>query len=153
MVWVIQQTRGSYPTEIFSLCSDGSGSQPVWTYLQRSRPKYGCHSPLEERAQPFDLGLYKAPEVKKVTFEKPGRVDVFCSIHSRMSCIVLVLENPYFASTNERGIYKIPNIPAGTYKLKAWHERLPSQTKEITISDDGTLKVDFTLGITNLPKY
>jgi plastocyanin len=103
-------------------------------------------------AQPFDLGLYRAPEVKKVTFEKPGRVDVFCSIHSRMSCIVLVLENPFFASTNERGIYKIPNVPPGVYKLKAWHERLPSQVKEITVPAEGDLTIDFTLGITNLPK-
>ena len=45
------------------------------------------------------------------------------------------------------------NVPAGTYKLKAWHERLPSQTKEITVPETGEVKVDFTLGITNLPKY
>src|SRR5581483_2555405 len=32
-------------------------------------------------AKPFDLQLYKAPVVKPVTFDKPGRVDVFCSIH------------------------------------------------------------------------
>src|SRR5687768_2447569 len=38
--------------------------------------------------KPFDLGLYKDPEVKKVTFDTTGRVDVFCSIHSKMSCVV-----------------------------------------------------------------
>ena len=69
-----------------------------------------------------------------------------------MNCIVLVLENPFFASTDKKGKYQIQNVPAGTYKLKAWHERLPSLTKEITVTDDGELKVDFTLGITNLPK-
>jgi len=39
-----------------------------------------------------------------------------------------------------------------THKLKAWHERLPSQTREITLPETGEIKVDFTLGITNLPK-
>jgi plastocyanin len=102
--------------------------------------------------KPFDLQLYKAPVVKEVQFDKPGRVDVFCSIHTRMSCIVLVLENPYFARANEKGQFVISGVPAGTYKLKAWHERLPSQTKEITVTDQGDVKVDFTLGITNLPK-
>jgi len=102
--------------------------------------------------KPFDLGLYKSPEVKQVIFDRPGRVDVFCSIHTRMNCIVLVLENPFFAATNEKGSYKIANVPAGTYKLKAWHERLPSQTREITVPDEGEVKADFTLGITNLPK-
>ena len=100
----------------------------------------------------FDLGLYKSPQIEKVTFEKPGRVDVFCSIHTRMNCIVLVLQNPYFATANERGKYTIANVPAGTYKLMAWHERLPEDVKEITVPENGDLKVDFTLGIKNLPK-
>ena len=104
-------------------------------------------------AKPFDLDLYKAPKVKSVTFDKPGRVDVFCSIHSSMSCVVLVLENPYFASANDKGVYSISNVPPGIYKLKAWHERLPAQIKEITVPETGEVKVDFTLGITTLPKY
>jgi plastocyanin len=103
-------------------------------------------------AKQFDLGLYKSPEVGRVVFDKPGRVDVFCSIHSRMNCIVLVLENPFFAATNDRGSYKIGNIPPGTYKLKAWHERLPSRVQEVTVPESGEVKVDFTLGIMNLPK-
>ena len=103
-------------------------------------------------ARSFDLDLYKAPEIKAVSFDKPGRVDVFCSIHTRMSCVVLVLENPYFASTDEKGSYRISNVPPGTYKLKAWHERLPSQTQEITVPESGDVKIDFTLGIKGLPK-
>jgi len=100
----------------------------------------------------FDLGLYKAPEVGRVTFDKPGRVDVFCSIHTRMSCVILVLENPFFATTNNKGGYSIADVPPGTYKLKAWHERLPSQTQEIVVREHGDVKVDFVLGIKNLPK-
>jgi len=104
--------------------------------------------------RPFDLLLYKGdPPNKAVPFEKTGRVDVFCSIHSHMHCIVLVLENPYFASSDRRNHYRIENVPAGTYKLKAWHERLPSEVKEITVPATGEVKVDFTLGINNLPKF
>jgi plastocyanin len=102
--------------------------------------------------KPFDLDLYKAPVVKQVTFDQPGRVDVFCSIHTAMSCVVLVLENPYFAATSEKGRYVILNVPAGTYQLKAWHERLPAQVQEITVPEKGEVKADFTLGIKGLPK-
>ena len=104
-------------------------------------------------AKPFDLGLYRHPTLKKVTFDQPGRVDVFCSIHTRMSCVVLVLENPWFAAADEEGRYRIENVPPGTYKLKAWHERLPVQEKEVVVPAEGEVKVDFTLGIRNLPKY
>ena len=102
--------------------------------------------------KPFDLGLYK-DKTKQLTFDKPGRVDVFCSIHSAMHCIVLVLENPYYALTDGANRYVIPNVPAGTYKLKAWHERVPSQTRAITVPETGEIQTDFTLGITGLPQY
>ena len=105
-------------------------------------------------AKQFDLGLYKGnPKEKSVTFDKPGKVDVFCSIHENMHCIVLVLENPYFASTDEDGGYRINDVPPGTYKLTAWHERLPSDEREIVVPTNGDVKVDFTLGIKNLPQY
>jgi len=101
----------------------------------------------------FDLGLYKGnPPEKKVTFNKAGRADVFCSIHANMHCIVLVLENSYFSLADERNHYSISNVPPGTYKLKAWHERMPPQIKEITVPATGDVKADFVLGITNLPK-
>ena len=103
--------------------------------------------------KPFDLGLYKNNEVKRVTFDKPGRVDVFCSIHTKMSCIILVVQNPFFAVTDEKGNYKISNLPAGTYKMKAWHERVPSQEKEIAVPAVGTVAADFVLTISGLPKY
>jgi plastocyanin len=105
-------------------------------------------------AKQFDLGLYKGnPPEKRVTFDKPGRVDVFCSIHTSMNCIVLVLENPYFASTDEQGNYKIRDVPPGRYKMKAWHERLPAEEREITVPTNGEVRVDFVLGIKNLPQY
>ena len=101
---------------------------------------------------PFDLGLYKGTDAKPVTFAKPGRVDVFCSIHSRMGCIVMVLENPFFATTDNKGRYTIQNVPAGKYKLKAWHERLPTQSEEVTVEESGEIRIDFVLGIKGLPK-
>ena len=103
-------------------------------------------------SNPFDLDLYKNPTIKKWTFKNPGRVDVFCSIHANMNCVVLVLQNPYFALVSQAGRFAITNVPAGTYKLKAWHERLPTLTQEIAVPESGDAKVDLVLGIKNLPK-
>ncbi len=73
-------------------------------------------------------------EDKQVTFDKAGRVDVFCSTHANMHCIVLVLDNPYFAIAEK-------------------NQRMPPQTKEITVPASGEVKADFVLGITGLPQY
>ncbi|MEI8290778.1 MAG: carboxypeptidase regulatory-like domain-containing protein [Verrucomicrobiota bacterium] len=105
-------------------------------------------------AKKFDLELYKGnPPEKRVTFNHAGKVDVYCSIHANMHCVVLVMENPYFSMTDAGGFYTISNVPAGTYKLKAWHERLPADEQEIVVSTNGVTKANFTLTIKNLPKY
>jgi plastocyanin len=102
----------------------------------------------------FDLQLYNSDQpAKSVVFDKPGQVDVFCAIHSKMHCIVLVLQNPYFALADDRGRFVIRNVPAGTYKLHAWQERMPGQEREITVPAEGEARVDFVLGLGELPKY
>jgi plastocyanin len=104
-------------------------------------------------AKQFDLDLYKDnPPDKFVVFDQPGKVDVYCSIHANMHCVVLVLPNPYFAKTDADGHYTITNVPPGKYKLKAWHERVPADSREITVPETGVTNVDFTLTIKNLPK-
>jgi plastocyanin len=97
-------------------------------------------------AKEFDLGLYKQPEVKRVTFDRPGRVDILCSIHTQMSAVVLVLENSFFAKTDEAGRYAIRGLPAGRYTFRAWHERLPGVRREVVVPEKGEARLDFVLG-------
>ncbi|MFM8619236.1 MAG: carboxypeptidase regulatory-like domain-containing protein [Opitutaceae bacterium] len=94
----------------------------------------------------FDLGLYKNPEKRRVTFNRAGRVDVLCSIHTQMSAVVLVLENPFFAKSDEQGNYAIKGLPAGEYTVRAWHERLPGVRRKVTVPATGAVRLDFVLG-------
>ena len=93
----------------------------------------------------FNLGTYDVGVVKHVTFDKPGEIPLLCNVHAEMSAFVIVLENPYFSITGKDGVFKIENVPAGTYKLSAWHERLKTITKDVTIEAGKTANVDFQL--------
>lgn len=103
-------------------------------------------------AKEFDLGYYKKEQVPEVRFDRVGRVDVFCAIHTKMHCIILVVPNPYHVVADEHGRFTLKNVPAGTYKVRAWHERLPSQVRELTVPAQGEAKVTFTLGFGGAPK-
>ena len=92
-------------------------------------------------AKEFDLGLYKHPESKRVTFDRPGRVDILCSIHTQMSAVILVLDTPYFAASKKDGSLDLGNVPAGNYKLRIFHERatgaaLLGAERRLTITAD-----------------
>lgn len=103
-------------------------------------------------AKEFDLGLYKNPEKRQVTFNRAGRVDVLCSIHTQMSAVVLVLENPFFAKSDDQGRYSITGLPAGEYTVRAWHERLPGIRRKVTVPATGAVRLDFVLGPGGTPE-
>jgi plastocyanin len=104
-------------------------------------------------AKEFDLGYYKKEKVPRVTFDKVGRVDVFCAIHTKMHCVILVVPNRFFATADAGGHFVIRDVPAGTYKVRAWHERLPSREADVVVPATGEVHADFTLGPGELPKY
>jgi len=103
-------------------------------------------------AKEFDLGYYKKEKVPEVQFDRAGRVDVFCAIHTKMHCIILVVPNPFFAKADDKGRFAIRKVPAGTYKVRAWHERLPPQTRVMSVPAEGEVRVEFALGVGQLPK-
>jgi plastocyanin len=92
----------------------------------------------------FDLGYYGKGKSKSVTFDKPGVVQVFCDIHSTMSAYVLVVDSPFVTQPDERGEYVLPDVPNGSYTLKAWHPDLGDRSVKIVVGDDVT-RVDVTL--------
>ena len=87
----------------------------------------------------FDLGAFIHGQSRSVTFSKPGLVKLRCNVHSSMLAFVLVLENNYFTTPDERGNYQITGIPPGRYKLRAWHESLPGVETWANL-DDATLR-------------
>ncbi len=104
-------------------------------------------------AKPFDLGYYKKEKSPELVFDHVGQIDVFCAIHTKMHCIILVVPNRFFAKADDRGRFTIPDLPAGTYKVKAWHERFPrGKTMEITVPAEGEVKADLVISL-DLPKY
>jgi plastocyanin len=102
--------------------------------------------------QDFNLGFYKKEKVPEVRFDRLGRVDIFCAIHTDMHCIILVLPNPFFSLADAHRHFAIQNVPAGTYRLKAWHERIPAQVRDVVVPAEGEVKIGFVLGVAELPK-
>ena len=59
-------------------------------------------------------------------FDRPGVVVLGCNIHDQMVGWILVVDTPYYAQTvAATGTAQIDNVPAGTYRLRTWHTRLP----------------------------
>jgi plastocyanin len=93
----------------------------------------------------FDLDLYKKPKSASWTFKYPGLVRVFCNIHPQMSAFVLVRDNPFWARPAGDGSFEIPDVPAGTWVLKAWHERAGEVAETLRVPETGSVAVALKL--------
>jgi plastocyanin len=88
----------------------------------------------------FDLGFYEAGSSKTVHFDRPGVSFLFCNIHPEMSGAVIVVDTPYFGTSDRTGRVAIANVPDGRYELNVWYERslpedLKAASRTVTISD------------------
>lgn len=143
---VVVQRNVDFAPHVTPICV---GGRVVWP--NRDQIYHNVFSMSE--VKPFDLGLRTDKDrPAEVLFDRVGRVDVFCSIHSAMHCIILVLPSPFFAKVNARGRYTLSGVPAGTYRVTAWHDRLPPRSLQVTVPAEGTVEQDFTLGLFDLPK-
>jgi len=93
----------------------------------------------------FDLGRFPKGESKSIRFPKAGLVQVFCHIHSDMSAVIMVLDNPLFAVPNLRGHYVIEGVPPGEYRVVAWHERIKPISDRVRVTAGQTATLDFTI--------
>ena len=91
---------------------------------------------------PFNKAQPKFKKVMTEKFEKPDVVQIKCDVHTWMSGWVIVAGNPYYALTDDAGSFKIADVPAGTYTLEYWHEKLGKQTKQITVPATGSVTAD-----------
>jgi plastocyanin len=101
------------------------------------------------RAESFDLGRYPKGSSKRVRFDNPGVVKVFCHIHSDMSAIVVVLDNPFFVSPDADGNYVIDGLPPGDYKVTGWHERAHPVTLRVHVDPGRTSPADFNIPLSD----
>ncbi len=103
---------------------------------------------LPKENREFNIGMPPTVTESDKSFNKPEPVfPVKCDVHPWMKSYVAVMTHPFFAVTGDDGQFKIDNLPAGTYELEAWHERLGTQTLSVTVGDSGAASADFAFKI------
>ena len=67
----------------------------------------------------------------------PAPFAVSCAIHPWMKSQMMVCDHPYFAVTDDKGEFAIPNVPAGVeLEFRVWHEKA-GYIQEVTVGGQG----------------
>lgn len=84
-------------------------------------------------AKTFELSLYAGKSAPPVVFDKPGIVVLGCEIHDNMVAWVLVVNTPFHARSDDSGRLTLRDLPAGDYRVRAWHEPMRDATAARTV--------------------
>ena len=92
-------------------------------------------------AKRFDIGKYAPSQMRQVTFDTPGVVELFCDIDPSMAGFVFVLPHRVFTRPDASGAFTLPKLPRGNYILKAWHPSLGRLSRKVEMPKKGDLVV------------
>lgn len=103
---------------------------------------------LPKKNQEFNMAMPANRKEATTTFKKAEGIFKFkCDVHPWMTAYTAVLKHPYFDVTEKDGAFEISGLPAGTYEIEAWHEKLGTKTAEVTVGEEETKTVDFTMTV------
>jgi hypothetical protein len=118
---------------------------------------------LQGRATIFHVAIPSQDQEVDITrrLTRPGIIRVVSDTAPHMAAWMVVHDSPYLAVTDERGAFRIEDIPPGPYRVTVWHEGFRRRgidkhgrpvyeaphtiTKEVTVAPRATATVAFDL--------
>jgi plastocyanin len=92
----------------------------------------------------FNMAMPPTRKEAEHTFGKAeGMFVIKCDVHPWMQSYMGVFADPFFAVTRSDGKFTIANLPAGTYEVEAWHEKLGTRKATVTVGASDTQTTTF----------
>ena len=71
-------------------------------------------------------------------------VMITCDVHPWMRAYAGVVPHPFFAVTGPGGAFTLTGLPAGSYTVEAWHERLGRTTALVQVAEGASAQAALT---------
>jgi plastocyanin len=94
---------------------------------------------------PFNQAQPKFKKTLQVKIDKPEAIEVKCDVHGWMHGWLVATESPYVAVTDKSGSFKLTDVPAGSYTVEVWHEKLGKTSQKVTVKGKDEAKVNFEM--------
>jgi len=92
----------------------------------------------------FNLGQPDKGVISRPLRPRRGQqIGLECDAHDFMLGWIFAADNPYAVVVDSLGRFEIPDVPAGTYTVGAWHPFLGVIEQQITLASRATTRIDF----------
>lgn len=111
-------------------------------YLNNDGVDHNVYTPDGDK---FNLGMFAQGKSAEHEYKEPGTYTQLCSVHPEMLAYVFVSQNPYSATVDSKGNYKIDGVPPGEYDLEIWNAKLKAAPQRVKVEEKKAAKADFAL--------
>ena len=99
------------------------------------------------KVREFDLGYYSSGQTRKVTFNQPGIVQVYCHLHSQMNAAIVVAPNAWYTRPRSDGTFVFSEVPPGVHTVVVWHKSAGFFKRKVELTATGTGTIDFSIPV------
>ena len=89
----------------------------------------------------FDLGKRAPGKADTLRFEAPGVVALRCELHPNESAFVVVTANHASVKAGTEGEWRLPELPAGRYTVRAWAPGREELRREVELGKKSSVKL------------
>jgi hypothetical protein len=86
-----------------------------------------------------------------VVLLKPGHVEVFCNIHSKMRADILVVPNGFWTRVRPDGSFQISGVPIGIHRVVLWGPTISPVAQRIELTAAGATATFSADGVVRSP--
>jgi len=102
-------------------------------------------APTSAGNEPFDISQPPMGGTTRKTFAQPElMLPVRCNNHPWMNAFINVAANPFYSVSDNEGHFEIKGLPPGTYTIVALHEKLGSNSAQVTVKPQQRIESNFT---------
>ena len=99
------------------------------------------NKPLPSKGDVADV----TKNLKRLKKKKSKHFFLQCDQHNFMEADGRIVWNPYYQVTGADGAFSLKDVPAGKYKVVAWHPYAGEVSQEVTVAGGADAKADFTI--------
>ena len=109
------------------------------TFLNSDHEPHNVYFLDDQTGDTLDIGTWGPGVSVDHRFEKAGMVIVLCKLHLEMAAYVVVVNGPWFVTAeldpeSATGRFELRDVPAGEYRLHAWHKKLRQKGGVATVA-------------------
>lgn len=123
---------------------------PAGSHVDIANPDHLAHA-LSTRASTNPPWTSELPRFQRRVripprhLSRPEPVKLTCDRHVFMSAWLWVTRNEHVALSDEEGHFDLGRVPAGAWRLNAWHEQLGEVAADIVVTDGSDSEVTLEL--------